>query len=165
MQLRLDLDCLEALQLQAAQARAALLEVFHTMPEAPYLASIPGLGGISAATLLAEIGDPKNFTNASQLIKLAGTQPTPNRSGHKSRSLTPMSHKGRPNLRTALFFASMRAIQSDDVLARRYTQVQERKQNPLCKMQALGVIMNRLLRIAWAVMRDHTMYNPAYLAA
>jgi transposase len=124
--------------------------------------SVPGLGAIAAATILSEIGDPSHYRQAKQLIKLAGTQPVPNASGRKSRSKTPMSHQGRPRLRTALFFAAMRLVRFDEAFARQYRHLQTRDKNPLCKMQALGVLMNKLLRILWALMRKHTLYVPDF---
>ena len=76
-----------------------------------------------------------------------------------------MSHKGRPRLRTALFFAVMRLVQRDEMFAREYQRLQTREKNPLTKMQALGVLMNKLLRILWALMRNHTFYDPDFQAA
>ena len=73
-----------------------------------------------------------------------------------------MSHKGRPRLRTALFFAVMRLVQVDDTFGRAYLHYQHREKNPLTKMQALGVLMNKLLRILWALVRNQTLYNSAF---
>jgi hypothetical protein len=55
----------------------------------------------------------------------------------------------------------MRLIQVDEAFARQYQHLQRRPKNPLTPMQALGVLMNRLLRILWALMRQQTFYNPA----
>jgi transposase len=159
--LRLQLDTLDLLQRQLNETQAALTDVFLTLPESPYLLSIRGLGLITAAIILAEIGDPRHYRHGRQLIKLAGTQPVPNASGRKSRSQTPMSHKGRPRLRTALFFAVLRLVQVDDAFARDYQQLQQRDKNPLTKMAALGVLMNKLLRILWALMQNQTFYRSA----
>ena len=159
--LRLQLDTLDLLQRQLNETEAALTDVFLTLPESPYLLSIRGLGLITAAIILAEIGDPRHYRHGRQLIKLAGTQPVPNASGRKSRSQTPMSHKGRPRLRTALFFAVLRLVQVDDAFARDYQQLQQRDKNPLTKMAALGVLMNKLLRILWALMQNQTFYRSA----
>jgi transposase len=157
--LRLHVEALEALRQQLKQVRTALVDTFLALPESSYLLSMHGLGIVTAAIILSEIGDPGHFTNGRQLIKLAGTQPVLNTSGRKTRSQTPMSHKGRPRLRTALFFAVMRLIQVDDAFARRYLHLQTREQNRLTKMQALGVLMNKLLRILWALIRNRTFYN------
>ena len=69
-----------------------------------------------------------------------------------------MSHKGRSRLRTALFFAVLNLVRVDDAFAREYKHLQKREKNPLTKMQALGVLMNKLLRIMWALMRNRTFY-------
>jgi transposase len=159
------IEALETLQRQLDEASLAFVDTFLALPEAPYLLSVHGLGVITAATILSEIGDPRHYSNGRQLIKLAGTQPVLNTSGRKTRSRTPMSHKGRPRLRTALFFAVMRLVQVDDAFAREYLQLQTREENPLTKMQALGVLMNKLLRILWALMRNRTFYNPDFQRA
>jgi transposase len=165
MALRLHIAVLEALRRQLEEVCTALVDVFLALPESDYLLSVHGLGVITAATILSEIGDPRHYTSGRQLIKLAGTQPVPNTSGRKTRSKTPMSHKGRPRLRTALFFAVMRLVQVDEAFARQYQWLQVREQNPLTKMQALGVLMNKLLRILWALMQNRTFYNPYFQRA
>jgi len=160
--LRTHLDALELLQEQVKNVEELLLAVFFGLPEAPYLISVPSLGLVTAAIILAEIGDPSRYSNGNQLIKLAGTQPVPNLSGRKTRSKTPMSKKGRPRLRTALYFATMRMIQEDDNFARAYQRFLMRERNSLTKMQALGALMNKLLRILWALMKHQTFYDPTY---
>ena len=69
-----------------------------------------------------------------------------------------MSRQGRPRLRTALFFAVLSLVRVDAAFAQAYQQLQERERNPLTKMQALGALMNKLLRILWALVRKHTFY-------
>jgi transposase len=159
LQVRLQLDSLDQLQRQQEEVRQALLTTFRALPEARYMTSIPDLGEITAAIILAEIGNPKHYSNARQWNKLAGIQPTTNISGKHTRSRTPMSHQGRSRLRTALFFAVMRLVQGDDAFARAYERFQQRDK-ALTKMQALGALMNRLLRILWALIRDQTDYDP-----
>lgn len=162
LMVRQQVDTLAVLQRQWQEARTVMNDLFLTLPESRYLLSVHGLGPVSAAIILAEIGDPRNYRNGRQLIKLAGTQPVPNLSGRKSRSRTPMSHKGRPRLRTALFFAVMRLVQVDETFKRQYQRFQQRRKNPLTKMQALGALMNKLLRILWSLMNRQTFYNPAF---
>jgi len=160
--IRQHIDTLEHLQMQLEETREALTTLFLTMPQAQYLLSVHGLGLFTAATILSEIGDPSHYSRINQMIKLAGTQPVPNASGRKSSSKTPMSHKGRPRLRTALYFAVMRLVRLDDSFALEYRRLQTRSKNPLCKMQALGVLMNKLLRILWTLMRKQTFYVPSF---
>jgi len=56
----------------------------------------------------------------------------------------------------------MRLIQCDDGFAKDYMRLQRRRMNSLTKMQAIGVLMNKLLRIVWTLMRNETFYDPAF---
>jgi transposase len=146
-----------------SQQELILIEIetcFLSIPEAKALLSVNGIAILSGATILSEIGDPHRFQNARQLVKLAGIQPTPNRSGKKQRSLTPMSHQGRPRLRAILYLVCLRLIQDDQHFNQLYQHLQTRKSNPLTKLQAVGVLMNKLLRILWALMKHQTLYIP-----
>jgi len=72
-----------------------------------------------------------------------------------------MSHHGRSRLRSMLYFTCLRLVQQDDHFAQIYTHLQRRPNNPLTKMQALGVLMNKLLHILWALIHNQTFYNPS----
>jgi transposase len=144
---------------QVTQAKTARL---HSLPEAPYLISSPCLKPTSAALFLAEVGDPQPYQKAAQWVKFAGIQPTPNASSKKQRSRTPMSHPGRPRLRTLLYLCCLRRVQYDPHFAQLYSRLQRRPDNPLTKMQALGVLMNKLLHIWWAPIHNQTFYDPFF---
>jgi transposase len=153
---------LQVFETQLEQVTSALAACLVSLPEAPYLLSCPCLKATSAALFLAEVGDPQRYQKAAQWVKLAGIQPVPNSSGRKQRSRTPMSHQGRPHLRTLLYFSCLRMIQYDTRFAQLYADLQRRKDNPLTKMQALGVLMNKLLHIWWALIHNQTFYNPSF---
>jgi transposase len=159
------LGLLHAFQERLEKVITAMTDCLNSLSEAKYLLSIPSLGTISAAILLAEVGDPKRYHNAAQWVKLAGIQPAPNTSGKKQRSRTPMSHHGRPRLRTILYFVCLRMVRLDKHFGQIYTDLQRRKENPLTKMQALGVLMNKLLHILWALITNQTFYNPSFASS
>ena len=140
----------------------AMTACLATLPEAPYLLSVKSWKPISAALFLAEVGDPKRYQSAAQWVKLAGIQPAPNRSGKKQRSETPMSHQGRAHLRTLLYLTCLRLLQDDPHFAQLYAHLQRRSKNPLTRMQAIGVLMNKFLHILWALIHNHTDYNPSF---
>jgi len=158
--LKLHVESLNQLLSQEKRLLSALEACFLSLPEANALLSVNGIGILTGATILAEIGDPKRFRHAGQLVKLAGIQPTPNRSGKKQRSTTPMSHQGRPRLRSALYMTCLRLIRVDQRFSILYHRLQDREKNPLTKMQALGVLMNKLLHILWALIKQQTQYKP-----
>jgi len=154
------LDDLTLKQAQIEQVGARLVDTFLSLPYAPYMLSL-NLGVVTTAQIAAELGDPAQFRSAKQWVKLAGIQPSPNSSGKKTNSPTPMSGKGRARLRTLLYLACLRRVQYDEAYACYYRQLQTRPKNPLCGMQALGKLMDRTLHLLWAVIRDRSMYDPA----
>lgn len=160
--LQLHLARLQTFQTQLEQVTHAMTTCLISLPEAPYLLSVTSLKAVSVALFLAEVGDPNRYQAAAQWVKLAGIQPAPNRSGKKQRSQTPMSHQGRPHLRTLLYFTCLRMVQFDPHFAQLYSDLQRRPKNPLTKMQALGVLMNKLLHILWALIQNQTFYNPYF---
>ncbi len=160
--IQLHLVELQTFQKQLKRVTNAMTTCLATLPEAPYLLSVKSLQTVSAAIFLAEVGDPNRYQTAAQWVKLAGIQPAPNISGKKQRNQTPMSHQGRARLRTMLFFTCLRLVQQDDHFAQIYAHLQRRQNNPLTKMQALGVLMNKLLHILWALIHNQTFYNPSF---
>ena len=152
-------EAIRLLDLQAEQLLDALLKLFHTLPEAPYLLSIQGLTAPSALGVVAFTGDLTQYHCGGALIKLAGTQPTPNTSGRKTYSPTPFSHQGRSGLRTVVYFITLRLITQNDALAYHYQRLTTRAEHPLPKMQALGACMNKFLWYAWHVVKCREMYD------
>ena len=55
--------------------------VLREIPSSEYLLSIPGIGSLSAAIFLGELGDPACFQNARQIVKYAGYDPQGSDSG------------------------------------------------------------------------------------
>ena len=64
-----------------------------------YLHTIPGIGMIATATILAEIGDINRFKNSSALVVFAGIDPTIRQSGEFNSTHNHMSKRGSPCLR------------------------------------------------------------------
>jgi transposase len=152
-------EAIRLLDQQADQLLRTLLTLFQTLPEAPYLLSIQGLKAPSALGVLAYTGDLAHYHAGNALIKLAGTQPTPNRSGRKSFSATPFSHQGRSGLRTVLYFVTLRLIRQNEALQHHYQRLTTRAEHPLPKMQAIGACMNKFLWYAWHVVKQRDWYD------
>jgi transposase len=152
----------EVLNTQCEEVKKGMAEIFNSLPESRYILSVPCFGPISGALTLGEIGDPEHYTNIKQWTKLAGSQPAPNTSGQKQSGRTPMSRKGRPRLRTTIFYAVLYLIRRDELFIRKYRYLQQRKKNPLTRMEAIGALMNKLLRILWSLVKNQTYYDPTY---
>ena len=154
------IETIRLLDRQAAQLHQSLLTLFLTLPEAPYLLSIQGVQERSALAVVAYTGDLCQYHGGGALIKLAGTQPTPNTSGRKTYSPTPFSHQGRSGLRTVVYFITLRLIRQNDALHYHYERLTTRAEHPLPKMQAIGACMNKFLWYAWHVVNHRERYDP-----
>ena len=115
--LKFSLAGLILLDRETADLTTRLRQQFRTLPEAPYLSSIEGLSELSALGILAETGPLANYGSGKDLIKLAGTQPTPKSTGRAHRTHTPFSKQGRSRLRKALFWATLRLLSRNGAIA------------------------------------------------
>jgi transposase len=147
---------------QVETLMAQLLPVFRSLPEAPYLCSIEGLSEWSALGILAETGPLADYGSGKDLIKLAGTQPTPNASGRYQRSRTPFSKQGRSRLRLTLFWATLQLVNRNAAIRHHYHRLQTRATHPLTKMEALGACMNKLLWYGWHTGHSQENYQPDF---
>jgi transposase len=78
------------------------------------LDSIPGIGETTAALLLAEIVNIKEYTSARQVAAYAGLVPRERRSGTSLRGRVCLSKIGNARLRKALYFPAITALRSSD---------------------------------------------------
>jgi transposase len=136
-------------------------KVLKEIPSAPYLLSIPGVGPLSAAVFLGELGDPANFHNARQIVKYAGYDPQESDSGSwVSRKF--ISKKGRWLLRKYLFFMSMRVIVLSKYFQNYYQRKLEAKnrvgQQPKRK-EILCAVAIKLIKVIFALLRDKRMFD------
>lgn len=122
------------------------------------LTSVPGIGIVSASSFLGEIGDPKRFKSAQQIIRLAGYNLVENSSGtHKSK--TRISKRGRKNLRSILYKMAMVTVCRNNDMKLLYNYLKTRKDNPLKGKQALIVICEKLVRVMFSLINTNNKYD------
>lgn len=85
----------------------------NSIGDSQYLLSIRGLGYITVAGLLAELGPLTHYRNVGQLIKMAATNPTESESAGRRGSYTPMSKKRCPGLRWCIWTAAISLLRHD----------------------------------------------------
>ena len=85
--------------------------------ESPII-SIPGIGYVLGAIILAEIGNIENFSNPNKLLKFAGLEPSVYESGKFKAGNTPMVKRGSPYLRWALLQAARLVAYRNDTFHR-----------------------------------------------
>lgn len=84
------------------------------------LCSVPGIGPITGARIMTEIGDITRFTKPSQLIAYAGLDPVVKRSGASLNQTGKLTKRGSPHLRHSIFIAASVARRYDPELKRVY---------------------------------------------
>jgi transposase len=134
------LQCERALAAQIA-AEAALQQ------RASRLQQVPGVGSITAATLLAHLPELGTLSDGA-VAALAGLAPYNADSGPRcgQRHI----RGGRSQVRTALYMATLSAVRHDPILRRFYTRLRTAGKRPLvaltAAMRKLVVLLNRLLK-------------------
>jgi transposase len=122
-----------------------------------YLHTIPGIGIIGAATILAEIGDISRFKNSSSLIAFAGIDPTVRQSGEFNSTHNHMSKRGSPYLRHAIFLAATTCSFHNSPLNAYYKKKSDQGKHHLT---ATGAVARKLTSVIYAVLRDSKPYEP-----
>jgi len=120
--------------------------------------SIHGIGVITAAGFLGEIGDPLRFEHPRQINKMAGYNLIEDSSG-KNKSGTVISKRGRKNLRSILHQMAKVMVAVNPEMQELYKYLKTRNCNPLKKKQALVVISKKIVTIIYNLVKKQTKYN------
>ena len=124
------------------------------IPYSSKLLSRKGLGTVTVAGLIGEVGDFKKFRTQSEIMKLAGLDLYEVSSG-KWKGRRRISKRGRSLLRKILYYAAMQAIRKNGILHEYYTRLTGRGMK---SMMALVAVSRKLLRIIHAILRDEGEY-------
>lgn len=153
---------MEELELISSQLEALETEMAETLKKtdiSEYLLSITGMGVVSLATCLGELGDPLRFEDARQMSRLAGYNLIEDSSG-KNKSGTCISKRGRKNLRSVLYQISLTMVATNKEMRQLYDYLKTRENNPLKKMQALVVISKKVLTMIFTLSKKREYYQP-----
>lgn len=93
-----------------ADLRTQMVYWANFSPYYSLLCSIPGVGEMTATTILAEIGDIERFPGPKQLVAFAGLDPSVFQSGNFKASKNKISKRGSSYLRKALYQAAVSGI-------------------------------------------------------
>ena len=133
-----------------------LRERLRGAPEVALLTTIPGVGFLTAATLLAELGDPRRFGRAAQVSAYFGLVP-------RVRASADVAHYGRitragsPHARRALVEAAHVAVRLPGPLRDRYLSRAHRRG----KKVALVAAARELLELSWTLLDRGEVYRAA----
>lgn len=114
-----------------------------------HLESIPGIGKVTAAIILSEIGDITRFKNAKALVAYAGIDPTVKQSGQFLANNNKMSKRGSPYLRRTLFLCASTCTLHEGPLNDYYNKKRMEGKHHLT---AVGAVAHKLTHIIYAIM-------------
>ena len=146
---------LALLEEQLATVDAAIGAVMATVEQ--HLTSIPGVGPVLAATILAEIGDIGRFERLEAVVAYAGLDPSVFESGQFQGRRGHISKRGSPYLRRALFLAAHSAhLHNADLRAYLARKLAEGKPY----RSALIAVAHKLLARCYVVLKERRPYQP-----
>ena len=135
-------------QKEATDARIAAMVA--DCPPARALATVPEVGPVCAATIVAELGTPEDFESPRQVLALAGMDLSGHQSGTSVRSSLRGSKRGRPVLRRELYLLAGRWVHPTRGLYRaQYEAMLARNGNK--KTKAVCAIARKLVPMLLAV--------------
>lgn len=157
--LGVSLTNVKTLAYQLRQVDAAIARELKAIPLATCLLSVPGLGPVHAAGLLAEIQDIHRFRDHAALAKFAGLTWRPYQSGDFTAEETPLTKTGNTYLRYYL----VEGANSVRVREAEFAAFYQTKYNETTKHQhkrAVTLTARKLVRLVDALLRNAQLYLP-----
>jgi transposase len=159
LKLQILLEELELVEKQLGEVEGAMEQMLHSTGYAKQMLSIKGVGVVSAASFLGEVGDPLRFSNARQISNYAGYNLTEDSSG-KNKSGTCISKRGRSQLRSVLYKMALTMVAQNAEMKQLYVYMKTRQNNPLKKKQALVVISKKIITVIYSLIKKQDIYKP-----
>lgn len=131
------------------------LEQTCTGPRVTLLTTLTGVGSYSAAAVMIEIENIARFKTSKELVSYFGVHPELKDSGDKTPKHR-MSKKGRASMRAILYMCAQSAVLHDVHFKKIYHNHRKNGKN---HKQAIGVIMQKLLRVIWGMLTSNTPYS------
>lgn len=136
-----------------------LIHIVERSREGKILTSIPGIGPLAAATLIALIGNIANFERAAQLKSYVGWVPKVAQSG-STLDWTRLSPRGVRQMKQTLYLIVWRAIQWDsewkhmyERLITRKCRADERTRRLVGREKVIGRLAGQMTSVIYALLK------------
>lgn len=155
---RIEMQCLLA-QLELAEEQISRVDeaekaLMEQIPQ--HITSIPGVGAITGAAILVEIGDIHRFESEDKLVAYAGIDASVHDSGQFHGTQMHMSKRGSPYLRLALWQAASMCLQHNEELRAYYDK--KRAEGKVHGV-ALGAVCRKLLIRIYIILKENRVYE------
>src|SRR5260221_3797614 len=121
--------------------------------------SIPGIGKLTAAKLLAECRSVSRFDDVRQLVAFAGLNPAQHQSGSSIGKKTTISKTGKPAIRAALYMPAVSAKRHNPLLK---AFAQHLLDKGLCQMEVITAVMRKLLHLIYGILKSGRPFDPTF---
>ena len=148
---------MRALKEQAKVLDKAIEQQFEIIPNT--LTSIPGIGKVYSAGIIAEIGDIHRFASQASVAKFAGLVWTQHQSGEFEAEHSRMIKSGNRYLRYYLLEAA-NSVRRCDSEFRRYYDLKFNEVNKYQHKRALALTARKLVRLVFRLLKDNRLYIP-----
>ena len=136
---------------------ARITSTFRAHPQAEIIESLPGMGPILGAELIAAAGDLGGYANSGRLASAAGLVPVPRDSGRRTGNLhRPMRYSRK--LRRVFYLSASAAMMREGPSRDYYLK---KRGQGLGHVQALIALARRRVDVLWALLRDNRPFELA----
>ncbi len=126
------------------------------------LVSIPGIGKVTIAAILAELDDLEKFNHVRELVAFIGLAPRETLSGSSIKGKPRLCKIGHARLRKALYMPALVSIQCNPVMIAFYNRLKDKGKNGKVIVCA---IMRKLVHVIFGVLKSGKKYDPNYKPA
>lgn len=155
---------IELLNKQEKDIRAEIEELLREDSEMKHLlvilCSLPGIGILTAVTVLAETNGFDLIRNKRQLSSYAGFDIKEKQSGTSVKDKSRISKRGNKYLRKAMYFPALTAIRHDERFKAVFARIVSKHG---IKMKAAVAVQRKLLEMIYTLYKTRTPYNKEYL--
>ena len=148
---------MRALKEQVKVLDKAIEQQFEIVPNT--LTSIPGIGKVYSAGIIAEIGNIQRFDSQASVSKFAGLVWHKNQSGDFEAEHSQMIKSGNRYLRYYLMEAA-NSVRRCDSEFRRYYDLKFKEVNKYQHKRALAFTARKLVRLVFRLLKDNRLYIP-----
>lgn len=125
----------------------------------PRMLTIPGIGELSAASILSEYGDIKKFSNPNKMLAFAGLEPSISQSGTLESNGKMVKH-GSGHLRYTIMNSAMTILKFSPEF---YDYYLKKRSEGKCHRVALSHVCKKLIRVIYSLEKNDFDFNPSLL--
>lgn len=149
-------SCVEHIASETAGMDAVDEEIAALVSKDPVMSQLAAvIGPVCAATIVGHIGSPLDFETPRALEKAMGLNLKERSSGEKNGRLS-ITKRGAPEVRQMLYLATLRLLQTNEIVEWWYHRRSSHSGRQPAKMKAVVAVMRKLARALWHVARGET---------